>query len=676
MAAHARCNAGPHLVANAGAWTIAAAVRTPGQTKRSVREAQHGSLQSKWRLSCAGQRARPAADLAFGQSRANRIAGAVDEHGCDVSGFFHRQQGAVIGRSGRANPSLDANTGGAPLETVAGHEGAVGDLHIIRGGTELLSVSYEDRTLGGTGDESVRRIRLDSSQRPERAATILRVGDTGYSMQQSPDRQWIATGALSQTTLIKVDASGSAVSYAVSGELIGNAFSSSSKWLATRADGGVVLTNLTNLSRVVLNQRPASRVVHAEFSADDSRFMVVEQRSINLFDLKNDSVHGPVATVVTPEGFDSTAPDTSIGSREGETSSSIVLSKDGQWLLAAWRKYTRSSVLGRATLWDMRNPNQPREYPLDVPVAHSAAIVAQKIVVSTPDGTAYVWKLPYAHDQRPLILKGSGQSHPVQRNAFSSADGRWLATLSGDSAFVWNLAVDRVRSTRATIGPLQANAIGGSFRAWDQVRFSKSGRWLAITEKRQGEPSKAVWLARLDLPRPIMKRLPASEQDSFETVVFNELDEWLATGGAPDLSRINQHTHIRLWDLRRSDWGGSSRTLFAHENAVRDLLFANQYLISTARDRSIVKWDVSSDDPGASYSFLQPASGGNFLQDLQIARSPKEKTVLALNREGGPGAESSRLLLYLLDPASIRSTIPSVVGRTLTTSEAQRYLAP
>jgi WD40 repeat protein len=226
------------------------------------------------------------------------------------------------------------------------------------------------------------------------------------------------------------------------------------------------------------------------------------------------------------------------------------------------------------------------------------------------------------------------------------------------------------------IGPFEPNAINGSFRAWDRVRFSDTGGWLALTQKQEAPPYKVLWLVWLDWPRPVVRRLPASEDDSFETAVFSQSDEWLATGGGPDLARNKQYINIKLWDLRHADWGKSPLTLSAHESTIRDLTFVNSYLISTAVDRSVVKWDLSAEDRSISYSFLKLASDVSFLQESTILRSPLRGTVLILTEEGEVGRPSSSLQQDLLDPADLQSAILHVVGRPLTRAERERYLTP
>jgi WD40 repeat protein len=312
---------------------------------------------------------------------------------------------------------------------------------------------------------------------------------------------------------------------------------------------------------------------------------------------------------------------------------------------------------------------------LDVPTPHTGTILGEKVAVSTPDGTAYVWRLPYSPDQHPLILEGGGSPHPVDQNMYASKDGQWLLILSADTAFLWQISSDRVLAARTVIGPFEPNAINGSFRAWGRVYFSDTSSWLALTQKQEAPPQKLLWLVHLDWPRPIVRRLPASEDDSFESAVFSQSDEWLATGGDPDLARNIQFTNIKLWDLRAGGWGKSPLILSAHESTIQDLLFADSYLISSARDRSVVKWDLLAEDPSRSYSFLQPASDVRFLQSSTILRSPRRGTILILTPDGEIGQPSSTLRQYFLDPAGLESAILHVVGRVLTMSEMQRYLS-
>jgi WD40 repeat protein len=340
--------------------------------------------------------------------------------------------------------SLDS-VGRLPVETAAGHEGEVSDLRIVRGGRDLLTVSYSNKTVGGAGDESVRRFHLDSSQLPVRTSTILRIPSDGYSVQQSQDRHWIAFASGSmQTTLINATTSGSVSRYSVvPGALDPRAFSSSGAWLATRAESGVVLTNLRNSRQVIVSAASSNenlKVVYTEFSADDSRLMVAEEHTAKLYDLRTPTEPTLIATVHAPGEFRFTAPNTYVSSRGENIASSVAMSRDGRWLLATWRKYLTDGgskvPRGIATLWDLRDgPNHAKEYSLNISIPHTGVILNDKIVVSTPDGTAYVWRLPYSPDQRAVILKGGGRPHPVDQNTYASGKRQWVLTLSADTAF-------------------------------------------------------------------------------------------------------------------------------------------------------------------------------------------------------------------------------------------------
>lgn len=575
---------------------------------------------------------------------------------------------------------------GAPADTVAAHEGKVNGMQFARDGKELWTVSYATRTIGGVGDESVRRFRLDERQLPVRSAAILRIPSARHLVQQSPDRSWIAFAADGHATkLVNIGSSGEpGQSWAVAGELARQAFSSSSRWLLSHTDYAVTLTRLRDGRQVSLGEptstTPAgsdSRIVDAAFSADDSRLLVTTSRKALLYGLSSSSDPTVIATVAAPTEAEFLAPGSSLSSRDGTLGGSLSLSRDGRWLLATWRRYNAGGEAqpGTAVLWELSGAQPPKQYLLPVPGLHTGIIIGEDAIVSTADGTAYVWRLPYAPAAPPLVLKGGGSPHPVAQNAYGSPDGRWLLTLSATDSRLWDLSSPRGRATPTVIGPFSANAINGSYRAWSSAQFSDNGNWLALTQKQEAEPNLLLWLVKLDGTSPVARRLPFTQSDSFEQAAFSLSGDWLATGGATSMSRSVEHTSINLWNLRNSRWGTTPIPLAAHETTIDGFVFADPYLFSTAKDLSVIKWDTSVDAPAGSYTFLQLASDTrlSWSSKVTLLRSPLPGTILTLTGEGMIGKESSTLSRHHSDWADLMSLIPRVVGRPFTAEEIKRY---
>jgi WD40 repeat protein len=269
------------------------------------------------------------------------------------------------------------DTSRSPVQTLAGHEGEVDNFEFVGNNQALLTASFSNRTVGGLGDETIRRYSLDSSQLPVFAEAILRVPSDGYGSQVTTDHRWIAImTAYMEATLINVGIKESPSRYSqINGELITRSFSPKNSWLATKAAHSLLLTNLGTSQQVALSGSPCTPsgsllnvVRDAEFAPDESSVIVADDHSAWLYDLRHWPRPQLMLTIQAPKGYTFVAPGSYLSSADQYSASDLSISTGGQWVLAAWRTYPAyghsETLRGASDLWIYEMSPTPRSTPL------------------------------------------------------------------------------------------------------------------------------------------------------------------------------------------------------------------------------------------------------------------------------------------------------------------------
>jgi WD40 repeat protein len=266
------------------------------------------------------------------------------------------------------------------------------------------------------------------------------------------------------------------------------------------------------------------------------------------------------------------------------------------------------------------------------------------LVTASPERVARLWDAKTGKEWRTLpIVTGN------LLDAAFSPDGRWLATVKGESTEVevWELATNQVvrRFTGSqspllavTFAPdgqrLAALAADGTVKIWSvetgrvgrtlqfaaaneviySIRFSPDGRWLALSgsgckvwEVATGQERLALWPGKLvgqvsfspdsqliAVPNATVKIIAlATGKDVAE--LTGHFDFVFATSFAPDgktLATAGRDQIIKLWDTK---WWREQATIKGHSNSIFSAEFApdGQSLVTAGLDRTAKVWPLA-----------------------------------------------------------------------------------
>ena len=211
-----------------------------------------------------------------------------------------------------------------------------------------------------------------------------------------------------------------------------------------------------------------------------------------------------------------------------------------------------------------------------VPLEHADKVSAVEFsqddrrVATISGGIVQLWD-PKTGTGKPSRLRADA---PVRRFAFS-ADGRMLATAGDGSAVsLWNVDTPDApaRSLPTESGP------------WDQVSFSKDGRWLAAAS-RDGKQAR-LWLLSTNNAQPATWVLPHGA--AVNSLAFSSDGKWLATGSEDQI--------VRMWDLSVSNPAEGVKELNTSDNVLTVAFSPNgQWLASGGTENYLVHlWRTST----------------------------------------------------------------------------------
>jgi WD40 repeat protein len=190
-----------------------------------------------------------------------------------------------------------------------------------------------------------------------------------------------------------------------------------------------------------------------------------------------------------------------------------------------------------ARLWDLTSKD-PAAGPIVLPTHdRSVTFVAigaeQKWLVSVA-GTCQLWELS-AKDSppKPVVLSDRGIALPIFAVALSP-DSRWLATLTGNTARVWDLT-----SKAPTARP---RVLRGHDRPITTVAFSPDSGWLATGSE---DKTLRLWSLAAAEPNANPIVLPSEMDERFVISADGHWSMTIVEEGAPGRSRHDAY----LWDL-------------------------------------------------------------------------------------------------------------------------------
>jgi WD40 repeat protein len=577
---------------------------------------------------------------------------------------------------------------------LSGHEGMVYNLIFPKGDRWMFSVSYAEHRVGYFGDESARRYRFDPTLGAVAPTTFATIPSGGYGPQISANQQWVAINSKgNQTPLVRVPRPGlaGAVRF-VDGEPTHQCFSPRSSWFMTIRTGKLLLTNLRDLSDPIPIPLPgdgrdsSGKQITVQYAlwdqqehwlailASNGSGWLYESQDGTIPTLKT-ALNKPGATGFMMAGF-------TMSSAALDWGGDLTFSPDGNWLLGisistGGIASQNREVVGSARLWDLRSRSNIHDYVLPMSVVHSGAFVGNHLVLSAPNGSAKVWRLPYSSSDQGLSLNApTSPPYPIDHSNLYVAEPSLVVIFSPSQAFMWDLEHEISLRGNHELTAGKPNGINGYWSAWRQAIFSSHNRWVALVRKT--ELGNEVIMVRLGKKATLARTLPPVADDSMSHVVFSSDERWLATGGdAFEMARVSENTVVHIWNLSAAEWGQQAITLAAHESTVRSFVFSpnGKYLVSSAIDKGIVKWNLNARDPRRAYSFLQLPMTVKFLSNTDIfMESATERLIGVTETDSETGKEMTKIESFVLDPRLFSSDLASVVGRDLSANEHYRYL--
>lgn len=303
-------------------------------------------------------------------------------------------------------------------------------------------------------------------------------------------------------------------------------FSLDGRWLASSStDNTAILWNMiefpTHTQPISLNVHEAS-IFEIEFSNDGNYLITsasVNSEASRLWDIMN-LTSGSVVLA-------------------DQIESEIVLSEDGQWLVA---KTMNKQIL----LWNLNNiniePYELRKQGNSIPIF---AIHSGTNKLAASDGAKiYLWDL-ISLSKQPKILT----TNSLITDLSFSPDGQWILATDDDEStgfYRWNLAK---KETEPTL-------IGSGQHVGRNLEFSPDGNLLISSN---GE-STFVWeTSYLDLPKSVL----TGKGSFFEPILFSSDSEWLAIGGAVPAVSLWQVDELYKGPVYKYEYSASFNLAFS-----------------------------------------------------------------------------------------------------------------
>jgi WD40 repeat protein/predicted Ser/Thr protein kinase/tetratricopeptide (TPR) repeat protein len=309
---------------------------------------------------------------------------------------------------------------------------------------------------------------------------------------------------------------------------------------------------------------------------------------------------------------------------------------------------------GGIRIWDISTGSVTRRLQHDTRSTHAAFSPDGTLVLSTgPDGSARIWKTDRGSVE-PVAVFAHDQG--VERGAFSP-DGRRIATVSGDRAFVWDL---ESRKRLTSIAHAHSEPIGS-------LCFSPDGKRLATGGLHR---EARIWDAATGLPateamvhgRGVTAVSFDPEGRRLITASWDRGRIWDARTGAPLTPPLEGQTdqvwaafspdgryavaasgygrNVRFWDVAG---GEPALVTIRHSRVPRSAAFhPDGHRFMTASDDGLIRlWDLARGDP-PPIEGLSPAKGFDVSSDGGTLMVPWRAGVIGLFR-ASDGALVSRI---------------------------------
>ena len=280
------------------------------------------------------------------------------------------------------------------------------------------------------------------------------------------------------------------------------------------------------------------------------------------------------------------------------------------------------------------------------------------LVTGSQDKTARLWDLSAADPIRAThVLRGH---ESIVRALAISPDGRWLATNSDYTTFLWDLSALGADPIRP------AHTLHQHSDFVTSLAFSPDSRWLA-TGGGSSDKTIRVWDLRAADPAA-NPRILTGPQDEVTVLAFSpgcdstadvspgRCGHWLAAG--------SQDNTTWVWRVGADGPGGSPYALLGHLQPVSALAFRadGKWLATGSDDKSTRLWDLRFGDPDVPPVVL----AGHSDRITAVAFSPDGRRLAA-------GGKDHTVRLWSLSLGHLIGLACSGAGRNLTQEEWREF---
>jgi len=590
--------------------------------------------------------------------------------------------------------------GGAPSLVMGGHEGAANKLVFNPTGGQFISSSTTVSALGITGDGSARLVNFHNETGGAGIVPLGRLAWNAPRSRRSQNGKWLimeseapqnngqpsAEPYVPHVALFGLESRGSERSCIEwkGSSLSEQSVSGASSILVTGYEDSLTVTNLTDLKRWDL--KLPGRLRFSDLSASTlcgvtSIAIKTKTDAVFLYALR-DREKGKWVNI-------GQAPDTE-SPRPGEYGPSTTYqqfssSPDGQWLCAAWeigpenRDTSTITRRGQIRVWNTKVKQGDNRFHLPQNFLPQTIIFGKnRLIVTEARGGAIVWSLN--RTEAPLRLRVEPGSYEVpfqQTNGFLSPDGRYLATLSDRSAFLWDLTNNLWRHPNAPLS-LTDNKQAQAWEVdWRLTKFSPDSRFLVLGANR-GLYHQTYALVKLNQGRPLVKELISPKGGDIGDVTMSPNGRRMAFCRRFASDRPSDHREqIDVFDLRRDRWWLPAHELLGGQDNVYKLAFSDDsdHLASTGTGYHVIEWDLNSPDPNLSQATVHPGGQDSRLRltDIRFAK-PGDSITMTFNT--WPSAAAGETLIYRYDssPSRLLALAREGASRDLTKIETTAYL--
>jgi WD40 repeat protein len=429
----------------------------------------------------------------------------------------------------------------------------------------LLAVESMRQTPTFEGDQALRR-GLDLLPR---LVTQISLENYVEAIAFSPDGQWLATGSWDGVARVWDLAAGQEVGHMKHPDkVLALTFSPNGQWLATLSGQTAYVWDAAT-GQEISRLEHESRVRDIAFSPDGQLLATASWDD--------------TARLWNP----ATGQETFRLAHQGDVYT-VDFSPDGQWLATgSWDNTAR--------IWEVKTGREVARLEHDGPVfdVSFGAVVeepaGQWIATASRDGTARLWLLKNSDPENLTLAEIARLEHTEEvRQVMFTPDGKWLGTISGNAARVWQIRARKTDETtdEAPFTVQEVTHIEHDGEVY-QGTFSPDGRWLATA---CGDNTARIWEFMPPEKNPTtigpgreMARLPHT--GPVDAVRFSPDGHQLAT--------ISGRA-AQVWE---ADTGvGLEVARLKHDGPVATMTFSQdgQQLTTASKDRTVRRWDVAT----------------------------------------------------------------------------------